>query len=82
MVDFYHAVEQLKSGLHACCGQGDAKGRVHYEKVRHRLRHDCGGVEKGIRSLNRERGKQPQNQRIAEVSGRPGSCCRGPAGGK
>ena len=38
---------------------------VQYEK----LRHDLGGVEKVIRSLNHERRKQPENKRIAEVLG-------------
>ena len=52
LVDFYHAAEQLKSGLDACYGEGDAKGRAQYEKLRHLLRHDLGGVEKVIRSLN------------------------------
>ena len=37
IVDFYHAGEPLKSGLDTCDGEGDAKGRAHYEK----LRHDC-----------------------------------------
>ena len=69
VVDFYHAAEQLKSGLDACYGQDDAKGRAHYEKLRHLLRHDCGGVEKVIRSLNHQRRKQPKSKRIAEVLG-------------
>ena len=69
LVDFYHAAEQLKSGLDACYGEGDVKGRAHYEKLRHLLRHDLGGVEKVIRSLNHERRKQPENKRIAEVLG-------------
>ncbi len=69
VVDFYHAAEQLKSGLDACYGQDDAKGRAHYEKLRHLLRHECGGVEKVIRSLNHQRRKQPENKRIAEVLG-------------
>ena len=54
LVDFYHAAEQLKSGLDACYGEGNAKGRAQYEKLRHLLRHDLGGVEKVIRSLNHE----------------------------
>ena len=54
VVDFYHAAEHLKSGLDACYGQGNAKGRAHYEKLRHLLRHDCAGVEKVIRSLNHQ----------------------------
>ena len=29
VVDFYHAAEKLKSGLDACYGQDDAKGRAH-----------------------------------------------------
>ena len=62
LVDFYHAAEQLKSGLDACYGEGNAKGRAHYEKLRHLLRHECGGVEKVIRSLNHERRKQPENK--------------------
>ena len=66
VVDFYHAAEQLKSGLDACYGQDDAKGRAHYEKLRHLLRHDC---EKVIRSLNHQRRKQPESKRIAEVLG-------------
>ena len=28
IVDFYHAAEQLKSGLDTCYGEGDAKGRA------------------------------------------------------
>ena len=69
IVDFYHAAEQLKSGLDACYGQGNAKGRAHYEKLRHLLRHDCAGVEKVIRSLNHLRRTRPGNKRIAEVLG-------------
>ena len=69
MVDFYHAAEHLKSGLDACYGEGNAKGRAHYEKLRHLLRHDCAGVEKVIRSLNHLRRTHPGNKRIAEVLG-------------
>ena len=58
-MDFYHAAEHLKSGLDACDGQGNAKGRAHYEKLRHLLRHDCVGVEKVIRSLNHLRRTHP-----------------------
>ena len=43
--------------------------RAHYEKLRHLLRHDLGGVEKVIRSLNHLRRKQPDNKCLAEVSG-------------
>ena len=60
-----------KSGqLHdACYGEGNAKGRAQYEKLRHLLRHDCAGVEKVIRSLNHLRRTHPGNKRIAEVLG-------------
>ena len=58
--------EQLKSGLDACDGEGNAKGRAHYEKLHHLLRHELDGVEKVIRSLNHERRKHPENKRIAE----------------
>ena len=69
VVDFYHAAEHLKSGLDACYGEGNAKGRAQYEKLRHLLRHDCAGVEKVIRSLNHLRRTHPGNKRIAEVLG-------------
>ena len=83
VVDFYHAAEHLKSGLDACYGEGDAKGRAQYEKLRHLLRHDCAGVEKVIRSLNHLRRTHPGNKRIAEVLGylrnnpSPHGLCRG-----
>ena len=60
---------RVKSGLDACYGEGDAKGRAQYEKLRHLLRHDCAGVEKVIRSLNHLRRTHPGNKRIAEVLG-------------
>ena len=46
-----------------------AKGRAHYEKLRHLLRHELDGVEKVIRSLNHLRRTHPGNKRIAEVLG-------------
>ena len=62
------AAEPLKPVLDAC-REGDARGRAHYGRLRRSLRRDCGGVEKVIRSLDRERRKRPENKRIAEVSG-------------
>ena len=52
MVDLYHAAQQLKSGLDVCYEEGNTKEQAHYEKLRHPLRHERGGVEKLIRSLN------------------------------
>ena len=50
-------------------GKAMRRGRAHYEKLRHLLRHDCAGVEKVIRSLNHLRRTHPGNKRIAEVLG-------------
>ena len=83
VVDFYHAAEHLKSGLDACYGEGNAKGRAHYEKLRHLLRHDCAGVEKVIRSLNHLRrdpsGEQAYRRSVGILAQQPSphGLCRG-----
>ena len=67
VVDFFHAAEQLKSGLDACYGDNDPKGRAQFEKLRHVLRDDPEGVEKVIRALSYQRTKYPRRKRIGEV---------------
>ena len=51
-------------------GEHDAWGRTQYEKYRHVLRHEQGGVERVIRGLLRYlRRKHPRRKRIKEVLG-------------
>ena len=50
-------------------------GRAQYEKLRHLLRHDCGGVEKVIRSLNHLRrdpsGEQAYRRSVGILAQQP-----------
>ena len=62
VVDFFHATEQLKSALDACYGENDPKGRAQFEKLRHVLRDDPGGVEKVIRALSYQRTRYPKRK--------------------
>jgi hypothetical protein len=68
-VDFFHAAEQLKSGLDAAYGENDPKGRAQFDKLRHVLRHAPDGAAKVIRALVYLRDKHPQRKRIGEVLG-------------
>ena len=69
LVDFFHAAGQLRDATDAAYGENDAWGRMQYEKHRHVLRHDHGGVERVIRALRYLRDKHPRRQRIKEVLG-------------
>ena len=69
LVDFFHAAEQLKAGTDAAYGESNTHGRAQYEKHRHVLRHEHGGVERVIRALRYLRAKHPRRKRIKEVLG-------------
>ena len=69
LVDFFHAAEQLKAATDAAYGENDTRGRAQYEKHRHVLRHELGGVERVIRGLRYLRCKYPRRKRIKEVWG-------------
>ena len=69
LVDFFHAAGQLRDATEAAYGENDAWGRMQYEKHRHVLRHDHGGVERVIRALRYLRDKHPQRKRLKEVLG-------------
>ena len=69
LVDFFHAAGQLKAATDAAYGENDLWGRTQYERYRHRLRHEPGGVERVIRGLRYLRGKHPRRKRIKEVLG-------------
>ena len=63
LVDFFHAAEQLQAATDAAYGE-NARGRAQYEKQRHVLRHEHGGVERVIRALRYLRGKHPRRKRM------------------
>ena len=69
LVDFFHAAEQLKAATDAAYGKSNPRGRAQYEKHRHVLRHEHGGVERVIRALRYLRGKHPRRKRIKKVLG-------------
>ena len=69
LIDFFHAAGQLRAATDAAYGENDARGRMQYEKHRHVLRHDHGGVERVIRALRYLCGKHPRRERIQEVLG-------------
>ena len=50
-VDFFHAVQHLKTAFDAAYGEHNTKARSQFEKYRHVLRDDDQGVEKVIRAL-------------------------------
>ena len=51
LVDFFHAPEQLKATTDAASGENNLRGRAQYEKYRHLVRNEPGGVEPVIRGL-------------------------------
>ena len=51
VIDFFHAAEHLNEALEAAYGEGTPKAQAQFQKLRHLLRHENGGVEKVIRSL-------------------------------
>ncbi len=51
ILDFYHAVEHISRAAEAIFGKSSAKKQRWYERYRHRLRHEDGGVDATIRSL-------------------------------
>ena len=69
LIDFYHAAEQLKAATDKAYGERDERGRTQYEKYRHVLRHEQGGVERVIRGLRYLHRKHPRRKRIKEVLG-------------
>ena len=51
LIDFFHAAEHLKDAFDAAYGSDDPKASAQFEKSRHVLRYDSGGVNKVIRAL-------------------------------
>jgi hypothetical protein len=64
VVDFFHAAEHLKKALDLAYGEGSAKSRSQFEKLRHVLRHDKNGVAKVIRALIHLRDQHPRSKKI------------------
>ena len=51
LIDFYHAAEQLSDAFDAAYGTHSPKAMAQFKLYRHRLRHECEGVERVIRAL-------------------------------
>ena len=51
VVDFYHAAEHLHKVLQSAHGEGTAKCREEFERLRHVLRYDRRGIDRVIRAL-------------------------------
>jgi len=64
VVDFFHAAEHLSEALQAAHGEGTAKPREEFERLRHVLCHDRRGVERVIRSLIYLRNQHPHSKTI------------------
>ena len=62
MIDFFHAAEHLSKALDAAYGEGTPRAQSQFQKLRHILRHEEGGVEKVIRSLLHLRGEHPRSK--------------------
>ena len=65
----WHAAEHLKDAFDAAYGADDAQATAQFEKYRHRLRHETGGVGRVIRALRHLRLQHPGNERIAQALG-------------
>lgn len=64
MLDFYHAVEHLSAALDSAYGEGNAKAKSQFEKLRHVLRHEEKGAAKVIRALVHLREMHPRSKKI------------------
>jgi hypothetical protein len=64
VVDFFHAAEHLSKALQSAYGEGTAKHREEFERLRHVLRHDRRGVERVIRSLVYLRSRHPHSRTV------------------
>jgi len=65
LVDFYHAVTHLKTTFDAAYGEHTPKARSQFEKYRHVLLEDEGGVAKVIRAFVYLRDQHPRRTKIA-----------------
>lgn len=65
VVDYYHAVNHLKSAFDAAYGEHTPRARTQFEKYRHVLLEDDAGVEKVIRALAYLRDQHPRRTKLA-----------------
>lgn len=64
LLDFYHAAEHLSKALAAAYGEGSARAKAQFVKLRHVLRHDLAGASKVIRALLHLRDTHPRSKII------------------
>lgn len=65
LIDFYHGAGHLNAALAAAYGESSDRCRSQFEKLRHVLRHEVGGVEKVIRALAHLRDQHPRRKKLA-----------------
>jgi hypothetical protein len=61
-LDFFHGAEHLEEALSETYGKKSKKCSAQFQKLRHVLRHDEGGVETVIRSLRHLANKRPKTR--------------------
>ena len=69
LVNFFHVAEHLKVALDAAYGEGSKKSKQRFEDLRHKLRHEDGGVDKVIRALKYQKSRHPRSKKLARELG-------------
>ncbi len=64
VLDFFHAAEHLKRAMDAAHGEGSAKARAEFERLRLLLRDEIGGVDKVIHAIAYRRRKHPRRDKL------------------
>lgn len=67
ILDFYHAADNLHAALEAAYGKKNPQSTAQFEKLRHILRREEGGVEKVIRALAYQRERHPRRKKIVKA---------------
>ena len=66
VVDFYHGAEHLKEAMDSAYGKGNPRARAEFERLRHILLEESGGVDTVIRALDYQRRKHPRRKKLAQ----------------
>jgi hypothetical protein len=65
LIDYYHACDHLKDAFDAAYGEKSTQSKAQFEKYRHILRDETGGVEKVIRALVHLKNTHPRKKKLA-----------------
>jgi len=69
VLDYFHAVEHLERAMNSAHGEGTAKARADFERLRLLLRDQPGGVDKVINAIAYQRRKHPRRKSLARELG-------------